>query len=131
MKDLICDEFQQTVAELLIRHQSILDILTKAQECSARINRAVVKAVTACGCIKIIAEKKPIPPDATLADLKNLLDSHLEGQLCPQCRDMVETEAGKFLFYLAALCNQLDLSLYDILLKEYKKLNTLRIFNFT
>jgi len=32
MKDLICDEFQNTVSELLIRHHSILDVLSKFQE---------------------------------------------------------------------------------------------------
>lgn len=131
MKDLLCDEFQNTVAELLIRHQSILDVLTKSQEASARINRAVIKAVTSCGCTKIKAEKKALPTDATLADLKTYLDSNLEGQLCDSCKEIIETELGKALFYLAALCNLLDLNLYDIFIKEHKTLSTLRVFNFT
>lgn len=131
MKDLLCDDFQNTVSELLIRHQSILDVLSKIQEASARVNRAVTKAVTSCGCIRIEAKKTAIPPEASLSDLKNLLESHLRGELCPNCRDIIETELGKSLFYLTALCNLLNLNLYDTLLKEHKKISTLRIFNLT
>jgi len=131
MKDLLCDEFQNTVSELLIRHQSILDVLSKSQEASARINRAVVKAVTSCGCLKINAEKKSLPAEASLDDLKTLLESHLNGSLCENCKGIVESEIGRSLFYSAALCNLLDLNLYDIFIKEHKKLSTLRIFNFT
>ncbi|NLC07571.1 MAG: DUF1573 domain-containing protein [Syntrophomonadaceae bacterium] len=131
MKDLLCDEFQNTVAELLIRHHSILDVLSKSQEATARVNRAVTKAVTGCGCIQIDAKKKLIPPEATLADLKSYLESHLQGSLCPSCQEVVEMELGKLLFYITALCNLLDLNLYDVFLKEHKKISTLRIFNLT
>lgn len=131
MKDLICDEFQNTVAELLIRHHSILDVLSKFQEACSRVQRATVKSVTGCGCISIEAKKKQIPPDASFLDLKDYLESHLQGELCPNCREIIETEIGKTIFYLTALCNLLDLNLYDILLKEHKKLDTLRIFNLT
>ncbi len=131
MKDILCDEFQNTVAELLIRHQSILDILSKSQEAIARVNRAVVKTVTNCGCLKIYAEKKSIPEEAQLEDLKKLLDTHLSGQICPNCKEIIEGELGKTLFYLTALCNAVDVNLYDVFLKEHKKISTLRIFNFT
>lgn len=130
MKDLLCDGFQNTVSELLIRHQSILDILSKSQEACARINRAVVKAVTSCGCVQIHATKKDFPDDADLADLKAMLESHLQGELCENCREIIEDEMGRSLFYLAGLCNQLNLNMYDILIKEDKKLSTLRVFNF-
>lgn len=131
MKDIICDEFQNTVSELLIRHQSILDVLSKSQEASSRVNRAVIKAVTSCGCIKVEAEKKSLPEDATFEDLRNFMDSHIKGNLCDNCKEIVEREIGRSLFYLAALCNHLDLNLYDAFLKEHKKLSTLRFFNFT
>lgn len=131
MKDLICDEFQNTVGELLIRHQSILDVLSKSQEASSRVNRAVTKAVTSCGCLKIKAEKNPFPKDATFEDLKNFMNSHLEGQLCESCKEIIERELGRSLFYMAALCNHLDLNMYDAFVKEQKKLTTLRFFNFT
>ncbi len=131
MKDLICDEFQNAVSELLIRHHSILDVLSKFQEACARTNRATVKAVTGCGCLSIEAKKRQIPPDVSLHELKDYFSSHLHGEICPSCQEMVETELGKTLFYMAALCNLLNLNLYDIFLKEHKKLSTLRIFNFT
>jgi len=131
MNDLLCDEFQNRVSELLIRHKSVLDIVSKSQECNARVNRAVMKSVTSCGCLKIVAEKKPLPEDSSYQDLKNLLDSNLEGKLCPSCNETIESELGKSLFYYAALCNSLDINLYDVLIKEHKKLSTLRYFNFT
>jgi hypothetical protein len=92
------DEFQKTVDSMLIRHQSILDIITKLQESSARVNRAVIKAVTSCGCITIEAQKSAIPENATLADLKFILNSHVRGILCPSCKEMIETELGKQFF---------------------------------
>jgi hypothetical protein len=131
MKDIICDEFQNTVSELLIRHHSILDVLSKFQESTARVDRAVIKAVTNCGCIQIDAKKKTIPPEASLSDLKSYLESHLEGALCVSCQEVIDMEIGKLLFYVAALCNLLDLNLYDVFVKEQKKISTLRIFNFT
>jgi hypothetical protein len=127
----LTDQFQNTVKSMLIRHQSILDILTKGQESSARVNRAVVKSVTSCGCHAVNAHKKPVPPDASLADLKELLNSQLEGFICDNCRDIIEAELGKQLFYIAALSNALDISLTDVLDHELKKLQTLTIFNLT
>ena len=127
----LTDQFQSTVKSLLIRHQSILDILSKGQESSGRVNRAVVKSVTSCGCHAINAYKKPIPQDASLADLKELLNSQLEGLICDNCRDIVEAELGKQLFYMAALANALDISLSDVLYHEHKKLQTLTVFNLT
>ncbi|HBP63413.1 MAG TPA: DUF1573 domain-containing protein [Desulfosporosinus sp.] len=127
----LTEQFQSTVKSLLIRHQSILDILSKGQESSGRVNRAVVKSVTSCGCHAINAHKKPIPPDASLSDLKELLNSQLEGLICDNCRDIVEAELGKQLFYMAALANALDISLSDVLYHEHKKLQTLTVFNLT
>ncbi|NLM21793.1 MAG: DUF1573 domain-containing protein [Peptococcaceae bacterium] len=123
------DDFQKTVDSMLIRHQSILDIISKIQESSARVNRAVVKAVTSCGCIAIEAEKSTIPENATLADLKFILNSHLRGVLCPNCKEMVETELGKQFFYLAALANTLGISIGEVLKKEEEKLKTLTVYN--
>jgi hypothetical protein len=130
MKDLLCDQFQETVGEYLIRHRSILDVMAKLQEANARTNRAVTKAVTSCGCVKIVAEKQQIPPDISLEDLKEHMQNHLNGQLCEHCREVVEGELGNTLFYMAALANLLDLNLYDVILKEHKKLAALGVFNF-
>lgn len=129
MKDIIFDEFQNSVFELLVRHKSILDVITKLQESGARVNRAVVKAVTSCGCLKVNAEKQRIPENISLKELKDYLDSHVRGNLCENCREVIEKELGTNLFYIAALCNSLDINLYDVMLKEYKKVNTLGIYN--
>lgn len=131
MKDLLCDEFQGLVSECLIRHKSVLDVLTKLQESSARINRAVVKAVTTCGCVKIQAERPRIPSNISLHDLKDYMNTHTTGKLCENCKEVMESEIGTQIFYLAALCNLFDMNLYDILIKEHKKLSALGIFNFS
>lgn len=127
--DQLTDQFQATVKSLLIRHQSILDILSKGQETSARAHRAVIKSVTNCGCLAIDARKKPLPDDVTLNDLRELLDSQLDGKLCDNCRFIIESELGNQLFYIAALANALDISLSDVIKKEEDKLSTLTIFN--
>ena len=50
------------------------------------------------------------------------MSSHLEGKLCPNCHDLLEKDMGRHLFYLTTLCNNLDLNLYDIILKESERL---------
>ncbi|MDU7109580.1 MAG: DUF1573 domain-containing protein, partial [Clostridium perfringens] len=56
--------------------------------------------------------------------------SHIKGDLCENCREVIERELGNNLFYLTSLCNALDLNLFDILLKEYNKMDTLGKFTF-
>ncbi|HNR03702.1 MAG TPA: MazG nucleotide pyrophosphohydrolase domain-containing protein [Bacillota bacterium] len=129
MKDLLYDNFQDSVGELLVRHKSILDVLTKYQESQSRVSRAVVKAVTSCGCIEINSKKQNYDNEITLQELKNYMDTHLKGSLCANCRDVIEKELGNNLFYIAALCNIMDISMYDVLLKEYEKMHTLGIYN--
>ena len=131
MKDIIFDDFQNCVNDSLIRHKSILDILTKYSESTSKVNRSVAKAVTQCGCISISAKKQnnsEINFECE-TDLKNYLSSHLYGELCDKCREIIEREIGNNLFYLTALCNHLNINLYDILLKEYNKSATLGKFN--
>ncbi len=72
MKDVIFDDFQNSVNESLLRHKSILDILSKYSESQARVNRAVTKAVTSCGCIKINADKQILPSNYAIAVEKSL-----------------------------------------------------------
>lgn len=129
MKDIIVDDLQNTVDEYLLRHKSIIDIMTKIQESSARINRAVAKSVTTCGCIKIDATKQGTPPDANLDEAHKYFKSHVDGELCDNCKDVLEAELANNVFYLIALCNVLGLNFYDILLKKNKELHTLGVFN--
>jgi hypothetical protein len=51
--DTTCSDFQAIVQENLVRHYSILDLVSKFQESNARVNRAIFRAVTDCGCIEI------------------------------------------------------------------------------
>ena len=125
MKDVIYDEFQNKVDEVLIRHVNLLDIVSKLSESAARSNRAVIKTVTSCGCVSLNVAKIDIPEDATYDALKEFRSEHMQGKPCPVCRDKIEEELGKLEFYIAALCNGLDLNLYDVLLKEYNRINTL------
>ena len=129
LKDIIFDEFQNTVSELLICNRSMLDIMAKVQETNAKLHRSIIKSVTRCGCIQIDASKSTIPSEATLADLKHLLDSHVKGHLCDNCRDSIENSLGKMFLYTAAVCNLLDLNVYDILLKEQKQMKILGLYN--
>jgi len=130
MKDLICDEFQNTVSNLLIRHHSVLDVSSKLSEATARVNRSVIKAVTDCGCVSIQAQKIQLPDNiGSINELKSYLDNHLRGQLCPQCEDVISSELGKLLFYTAALCNTLNINLYDVFIKEYKEAEALGVYN--
>ena len=132
MKDLLCDGFQETVDDYLVRHRSILDVMSKLTESSSRVNRAVCKAVTNCGCIGIEAVKQTIPPEIdSLESLKEHMSTHVKGKLCDHCTEILEDEIGRNLFYLAALCNLMNLNLYDILLKEQDRVACLGIFNFS
>ncbi|MDD6793884.1 MAG: DUF1573 domain-containing protein [Clostridiaceae bacterium] len=130
MKDIIYDDFQNSVNDSLLRHKSIIDLLTKYSESNARVSRAIAKAVTNCGCISINAKKQHLPEDESLDNLSECLSSHIEGELCENCREVIEREMGNNLFYLTSLCNELGINLYDILLKEHDRINTLGKFTF-
>lgn len=130
MNDLIFDEFQDTVASSLLRHKSILDILSKHQDSQARVTRAICKAVTNCGCININASKQNFSATDSLSELKTSLKSHIDGHLCNNCREVIENELGNNIFYLVSLCETLDISFFDILVKENEKIKTLGEFTF-
>lgn len=128
MKDIIVDDFQNAVAESLIRHKSIIDIVTKLGESNSRINRALAKSVTHCGCINISAHKQRVPNDTDIKDISNLLSHQIEGKLCDNCKEVLEDEIGKHLYYIAALCEALDINMFDVLLNEYDQIQTLGKF---
>ncbi len=129
MKDNgVVGSFQDTVSDVLIRHRSILDCLSKYQESTARVNRSVIKTVTDCGCISINANKKEYPQKDSLKDCGEHMDSHIKGALCEHCREVIAEEIGKHLFYLTALCNTLDFELEDLFNMEQNKISTLGHF---
>ncbi|RQD77008.1 MAG: DUF1573 domain-containing protein [Candidatus Syntrophonatronum acetioxidans] len=125
------NDFQDKVDELLIRHKSILDSLSKYQETNSKVNRAIIKSITFCGCVTVNASSQNIPEDASLKDYKKYVDTHFSGKLCEQCKDIIEEKMGNNLFYLVALTNLLELDLDEILKKEMDKINTLGHFNLT
>lgn len=113
LTDIMAEDFQLVVDQYLERNKNILDTLSKLQTAASRLSRAVTKSSTQCGCVTISGEKaSPSKPSLT-------------GTLCDGCRDAIEKEMGDVLFYLAGLCNTLDLSMYDIMLKEKKTLDVL------
>ncbi|MDT3417643.1 transcription elongation factor Elf1 [Brevibacillus aydinogluensis] len=129
MDDRNVDDFQTQVSELLLRHRSVLDVMSKIQETAARINRSLTKAITECGCVEVVARKQSYDPGKSLQENKSLLDTHFTGPLCEHCRDVLTAELGKNLFYLTALCNITDIRLEDVIRQESERLNTLGVFN--
>ena len=124
-KNFSLSEFQSLVDEVLIRHKSILDILSKIHESSARVNRAVVKSATSCGCIKIHAEKPEVPDNVTFSKLKTYMSDHVEGNLCNTCEEKIKQEISNNLFYLFALCNTFDFDTEERTEDYYKQLKLL------
>lgn len=124
----ICDNFQEQVSLVLIRHKSILDIMTKLDEYNARITRAIAKSVTSCGCITINANKQDFGNDS-FENMQEKAQSHVHGRICDSCKDILEEEMGSYMFYLASLCNTLNLDLSDIVEKEYDRIKTLGIYS--
>jgi hypothetical protein len=131
MKSSDCTRFQEKVNELLVRHRSVLDVLSKYQESNARVNRAVAKTVTNCGCLSIKAQRQPIPEGTELKQLPEFTRTHIDGRVCDSCREVLETELGNNLFYLVALCNILDLDIGTVMAKEFDKVSLLGRFNFS
>ncbi|MNB93722.1 hypothetical protein D3C75_408610 [compost metagenome] len=103
--------------------------MSKNGQSSASVNRAVVKAITECGCIQLHATKQVFEPALGLEQAKELAGTHLEGELCENCREVVASELGRELFYMSALCNLLDINMDEVVAKESQKCATLGLFN--
>jgi len=129
INDIHIEDFQSVVSDSLMRNRSILDIFSKMQTSAGRVNRSVIKSVTHCGCIEIDGKKQSFPEDASIEEISELLSSQTNGKLCGSCRANLEKEIGGSLYYLAALCNTLGISLYDVILKEKETLSTLGSYN--
>jgi len=126
--DNVCNNLQKTVSDVLVRHKSILDIVTKLEESNSRVNRAIVKSATSCGCISINASKQDYSK-GSLIEAKKTMKSHIEGNLCENCKEKIEEEIGNHIFYIASLCNTFDLDLSKIISSEIDKLKTLGIYS--
>ncbi len=115
METDLLTEYQNRAGSVIARNKSVLDILSKQQCAGARVERSVVKAVTACGCIGIEGCKNP-PRTGT---------TQLEGSLCEDCENMIMTEMGELIFYLASLCNALDIRLEDVIRRDMNRCDML------
>ncbi|HPU01325.1 MAG: DUF1573 domain-containing protein [Firmicutes bacterium] len=124
----VVGEFQDTVEEVLIRHRSILDCLSKFYESTARVGRAIVKTATDCGCVSINANKQQYPEKESLKECSKYMDSHIKGELCEHCREIIAEEFGNHLFYLTALCNLLNYDMKELFELEYDRIITLGHF---
>jgi hypothetical protein len=126
-----CNDFQKTVSLHLIRHRSILDVMTKYQDACSRVNRALAKSVTSCGCLQVTAGKQDLPADASLSEMSEYVKTHLEGHLCPNCAEVIEEEMGKSLFFLAAICTLTGIDLHEIIKNENDRISTLGFYSLT
>ena len=129
MNDKCCADFQNAVDEYLIRHRSVLDVLTKYQEATARVNRAFAKAVTECGCVEVKAGRQQIPSEIQYSNIKQFMSSHLSGEPCEHCKEILTTELGHSLFYMAALCNLAGLKFHNVMRQECKSVTTLGVYH--
>lgn len=128
MSEMHLKQFQDQVSDLLLRHRSLLDIMSKFNQSNASVNRSVTKAITECGCIELIAKKQKYE-DLSSQEPNGLLETHLSGEPCEQCREVIVSELGKNLFYMSSLCNVLHVSLEEVVSNESEKCSTLGFFN--
>lgn len=123
------NEFQKYASKVQFRNKSILDISSKLSEQTALLNRALVKSATYCGCIKINAKKQNIDNSKSIDENRILLNNHIEGSLCEKCKEKIEEEMGDLLYYLASMCDVLNINLSDVLQHKQDYLNTLGIYS--
>jgi hypothetical protein len=64
-------------------------------------------------------------------EIHKFMDAHIEGSLCDNCKEIIETELGSSLFYATAICNILNLDFNEIIKKEEERISTLGIYNLT
>jgi hypothetical protein len=128
MKDVIYDEYQNLVSEVLLRHSSLLDIITKLEQSVANTNRAAIKTITDCGCVSLNRISKEDNDSENYDSFYKFKIQDIEGNICEKCRDKIEEEYGNTFFYLTALANKLDINIYDVLLKEFNNMKTLGKF---
>jgi len=95
---------------------------------AAHVNRAVLKAATTCGCIKIDAHKQNFEDELDYEQMLELMETHIKGDICAECRDKIEKEIGNAFFYITSICNALNISVYDVILKDKETMSTLGSF---
>ena len=125
IKDIYVDDYQSIVSDLPVRNRSVLDVTSKFMVSASKVNRAVLKAATNCGCIKIETKKQNLDSNIDYEEMLKLMDTHIKGGICYECRDKIEKEIGNTFFYITSLCNALNISIYDVILKDKESISTL------
>ncbi len=121
------NSFQLDIDNFLIRNRSILDQITKLSDSCARLNRHISKAATTCGCIRIEITKQPYSADNAISidDIKSLMQTHIKDSLCSECKESIEKDLGRMLFYIGAIANSFNISLDEVIEKEHLGLSIL------
>lgn len=108
LKDILAEDFQLEVEHALGNNKdNILNILTELNRSYSGLQRSIIYSATRCGCINISS------------------DYGIKGKLCQKCRSSIEHELGGILFSCTALSSALDISVYDVMLKEKRYLELL------
>jgi len=128
MEDACWSELQDKVSEALIRHRSLIDVMSKLQDTAARVSRTIAKAATECGCVEYNIVKQQAPENASFSQLAKFMETHIRGELCEDCREALEKEIGRSLFYLVSLCELMGLAFDSIVEREYQQVSTLGAF---
>jgi hypothetical protein len=79
--------------------------------------------------MRINGKKQVFPEDGSFEEIRDAMKTHIDGSLCSNCRDAIEKDIGRNLFYLASICNNLDLNMYDIFIKELDRIKMLGKYN--
>ena len=121
----ILSSVQELVGDVLMRYRSVLDVMRNSSNLTVA-SIVLSSAATQCGCIKICTEKQNYGDDIEKSDA--MLSTHITGELCPRCREVLAKEAGEELYYFTALLNIFGIELKDLLKTETEHMETLGKF---
>ncbi|KHF33794.1 hypothetical protein CM49_03904 [Paenibacillus sp. P1XP2] len=65
----------------------------------------------------------------SLEEAKDVARTHVRGELCENCKEIISAELGRNIFYMSALCNLLGINMDEVVQKESQKCSTLGLFN--
>lgn len=129
MSASLLQALQDQISSLLLQHKNLLDIISKYSQASGSVNRVVTKAITECGCLELHSKYPSYKKSSPASQVEQTSETHIHGELCDNCRDIIISELGKHLFYMSTLCNLLDIELEDVVQHEFSKCQTLGVFN--
>ncbi len=111
-----------TIEKYYKRNKSLADTLSKCESSMGKVIRSITKSATHCGCIEYTAKKQKFTMDSDKETL-------IYGNLCEECQDIIKTETGQLLFYIFALCMELNIDVDELILEESNRVKMLGKFN--